>query len=405
MRTGVAIVPRLLRRAAAQVHLWAGVALCLPLVMLGLTGSVLVFEDELRAAFAPARPLDAGGGAHSGKMHSIGEIVAAARAAAPDGYAVQSYVAPGERGEPAAVRLAPPRRGGERGPGGERVRIDVDPVSLQTFPDSESGFLRQVFFLHSTLLLRNRDGRVLVGWFGVAMLVMAVSGLVNWWPRRGRWRAGFVVSRRARGYRLHRELHAAVGIWGLAVLAVVSFAGVYLAFPETVRRGIDLVLPARDLRAAGNAIKVEPVNGASPLDIDGAVALARERVPDSALRFVFLPTRPDQPIRVALTPSGRDRQAPAIMVFVDPWTRRVAEVLDPRQYSLGESLLAWQHALHAGEGLGPVWKGLVFVSGLLPLLFAVTGVTMWQLRRRRRQPTIRQNSALGAAYTAGEAGE
>ena len=198
------------------------------------------------------------------------------------------------------MRLAPSGRGGAAGPSGERVRIDVDPVSLQTYPNPETGFLRQVFFLHSTLLLRNREGRQLVGWFGVAMLVMAISGLVNWWPRRGRWRAGFTVARGARGYRLHRELHGAVGIWGLAVFVVVSFAGVYLSFPESVRSAVNLVLPARDLRGAASAVRVEPVPGAEPLGIDAAVALARERVPDTALRLVFLPARPDQPIRVAL---------------------------------------------------------------------------------------------------------
>jgi uncharacterized iron-regulated membrane protein len=285
------------------------------------------------------------------------------------------------------------------------VRIDVDPVSLQTFQDSDGGFLRQVFYLHSTLLLRNRDGREIIGWLGVAMLVMSVSGLVNWWPRRGRWRAGFGVARGAQGYRLHRELHGAVGIWGLAVFVVVTVAGIYLAFPETLRAAISPVLPARDLRGAAGAIKVEPVKGAAPLGIDAIVALARERVPDTDLRLVFLPARPDQPVRVALLAAGQDRHAPSITVFVDPGARRVVEVFDPRRFSAGETVLAWQHSLHAGEGLGPLWKGLVFLTGFLPLLFAVTGVTMWQLRRRRRPAAAGPNSAADPAYSARQAGE
>ena len=69
-----------------------------------------------------------------------------------------------------------------------------------------------------------------------------------------------------------------------------------------------------------------------------------------------------------------------------PWTRRVVDDLDPQRFSLGERMLAWQHALHAGQGLGWVWKILVFLSGLLPLLFAVTGVAMWRLKRRRELP-------------------
>ena len=59
-----------------------------------------------------------------------------------------------------------------------------------------------------------------------------------------------------------RELHGMAGIWGLVVFLTVSFGGVYLAFPETrAQRSIDPVLPARDLRAAAAAVKVEPVKG------------------------------------------------------------------------------------------------------------------------------------------------
>ena len=387
----------MMRRIFAQLHLWIGLVLCLPLVMLGLTGSILVFEDELHEAFAPARAPAA-----PDQLRSIGDIIAAAQAAAPSGYLPASYVAPAAAGL-AAVRLQPARRGAA---GSERVRIDVDPVSLQTFANPETGFLRQVFFLHSTLLLRNREGRQLIGWLGVAMLAMCVSGLINWWPRRGRWRAAITVARGASGYRLHRDLHGAVGIWGLAVLATVSFAGVYLAFPASIRSAVDVVLPARDLRAAATVVRIDPVTNAERASIDDAVGLARGRFPDAALRVVFLPTRPEQPIRVGLTRPGEERGTPVITVFVDPWARRVVETFDPSGFSLGERLLAWQHALHAGRGFGPVWKGLVFVSGLLPLLFTVTGIVMWRLRQRRRPMAAENQSAIiDQPYAARRAGE
>jgi uncharacterized iron-regulated membrane protein len=35
--------------------------------------------------------------------------------------------------------------------------------------------------------------------------------------------------------------------------------------------------------------------------------------------------------------------------------------------------------------LGHIWRALVFLSGLLPLLFAITGVSMWWLKRARRR--------------------
>jgi uncharacterized iron-regulated membrane protein len=386
------------RNIIRQIHLWLGIALCVPLVLLGLTGSVLVFEDELRDAFGPA-PHVVG----SGPAHSVDEIIAAARAAAPQGYVPQNYMAPEAQNAPAVVRLAP----AQRGPGpGEQLRVEVDPVTLQAYPQQGTDLLRQVFFLHSTLLLKNREGRQLIGWLGVVMLIMGVSGLVNWWPRGREWRTAFSVSRGAYGYRFHRELHGMAGVWGLLVFIVVSFAGVALAFPESVRAIVNPILAARDLRAAATAIKAEPMKGQLAMAIDDAIRLAQQRVPGAQLRLVFLPSRPDQPIRVTMVPEGRDRHAPPVAVFVDPWKRSVLGVQDPREFTAGETLLAWQHAIHAGEALGPIWKLLAFLSGFLPLLFVITGVTMWWLRRRRRQArAVDPEAVLETAYSARRAGE
>src|SRR5215813_3357074 len=104
------------RRLIGQIHLWAGLALCIPFVMLGLTGSVLVFEDELNAIFGPAAGHVAAGGA----ARPTSDVIAAARAVAPAGYVPAGYTAPMAAGELASVRLTPP---GRSGPGADMVRI------------------------------------------------------------------------------------------------------------------------------------------------------------------------------------------------------------------------------------------------------------------------------------------
>jgi uncharacterized iron-regulated membrane protein len=385
----------MIRRIIVRLHLWIGLALCAPLAVIGLTGSILVFEDELQgtAAKRDVRP---------GQISLAADIIAAARAAAPPGFSPSIYLPPAASGSAASVRLTPPQR---ESPGFDSVRVRVDPVTLEAAIDRQAGLLRQIFYLHSTLLLKSREGRQLIGWLGLAMLLMGVSGLVNWWPRRSNWRSAFAVTRRARGYRLQRELHGAAGAWGLAALLTVSFAGVYLAFPETVRSAVGLVFPTRDLRAAVSQARVAPVSGVAPADIDEAIALARAEIPGAVIGLVSLPARPDRPYRVAVFRSGQDRRTPAVAVLVDPWTRRVIVIYDPQHFSLGEKIIAWQHALHAGQGLGWVWKSLVFLSGLLPLLLAISGFAMWRLKRRRQLPAEPGQLVLDRVDPAGRAAE
>src|SRR5437868_824573 len=71
------------------------------------------------------------------------------------------------------------------------------------------GLLTFAHQLHGNFLL-GRDGRgLVVGWLGVAMLTLGITGLVLWWPKKGQWKNAFLVRRAASGLRLHRELHAA----------------------------------------------------------------------------------------------------------------------------------------------------------------------------------------------------
>ena len=142
------------------------------------------------------------------------------------------------------------------------------------------GWLREIFFLHANAGTRDRNGREIGGWFGVAMCVLAVTGIIMQFPTRGRWRQAMVMERGARGYRLLRQLHGVVGFWFWLVLLVVSFSGVWLSFPQAFN-SLTATWGVRDLRPGVAAPRVAPIQDVTPLDVDGAVALARAAGPIS----------------------------------------------------------------------------------------------------------------------------
>ncbi|PKU25626.1 PepSY-associated TM helix domain-containing protein [Telmatospirillum siberiense] len=361
------------RRIVGEIHLWAGLLLCLPLILLGVTGTILVGADHLGGPVKDPARQTAGAA-----VHSVGEIIEAARAAAPDGFIASLYAAPPEPGEPASIRLQ-----SAAGRGTPPIRMEIDGATLTPVTRPEGTALRWLHMLHANLLM-GEDGRHIVGWFGLVMLTLGISGLINWWPRRNRWRAALTMRRGLRGAAFHRALHGVVGIWTLIVFLAVGFSGVALAFPQTMRDLVDVFSPARDLRALAGAIRVQPIPGSRPITVDEAITLAMTAIPDGRLASVALPLRPDQPFRIGLLPSGGLQGSPQIGVFIDPWRRDVVTVLDPRDFSAGESLLAWQHALHSARGLGGAWTTLVFLSGGLPLLFSVTGVALWWIKRAKK---------------------
>lgn len=407
-----------------QLHLWVGLILMLPLVMMGITGAVLVYAHDIEHLLGQGEP----SAKTAGEWCSPSELIEAAKAASKEPGRIPIAVRwPTEVGEPAAVRLSRPGmanerglfRGGDRQPGDQAgqaqnpaqgrvptqspfagsLQILIDPVSLQLL-DTQQGMTSWVRFfhdLHGHIFIAGGLGREIVGWLGVAMLVLGCSGLYLWWPKAGQWAAAFTVRRTAKGVRFNRELHGAVGIWSLVLFLVVNFTGVYLAFPQQISAVVNSVWPGRDMRAAQFQARVEPVRGATTIGLDEALALARERVPDARFLNAFLPTRPDQALRIGMIREGHGEGAPAVTVIIDPWRKSIVDVFDPRTLSTGESIIAWQRALHYGQGLGGGYKFLVFVSGVVIPIFAVTGFLMWWLKRRNRSAGERAKAAILAA--------
>lgn len=402
-----------------QIHLWTGLVLCLPLVLMGITGSILVYAHDIEHLFGQGEPRVT----TVGEWRSPDELVAAAVAASSEPGRVPIAVRwPAEIGDPAAVRLSRPGMASERpaartggsqqgagtvpavSPFAGSLQILLDPVSLQVLETQQAmtGWVRFFHDLHGRLLIPGGTGREIVGWLGIAMLVLGCSGLVIWWPRQGQWKSAFTIRRGAKGLRLHRDLHGAVGIWTLLIFMLVNFTGVYLAFPQQTGAAINAIFPGRDMRAAMFQARVEPVPGATPVGLREAVDLARQSVPDARFLNAFLPTRPNQAIRIGMVRGDHEDGAPVVTVLIDPWRGRVMDVFDPKTMSAGEAIIAWQRALHYGTGLGGLYKFLVFVSGVIIPLFAVTGVFMWWIKRRNRRNTeLAKEAALRLAAGAG----
>jgi uncharacterized iron-regulated membrane protein len=231
-----------------------------------------------------------------------------------------------------------------------------------------------------------------VGWLGIAMLLLGCTGIVIWWPKRGQWSAGFRIRRNARGYWFYRDLHGAVGIWGLVVFLIVSFSGVAIAFPDTVRSIVTFGGAHSAQRIdPRNSPAVEPVKGQKPISLDGAVTLVKAKLPDADIRSITVPAGRTSAWRVMI---GSMDDGPVSVAYVDPWRKQIVALRAPS--GSADTFMAWQRPLHAGGGWGGFWRILVFLSGLLPSLFVTTGIVMW-IKKRRARVRIASSAAVEGA--------
>ena len=369
------------RKGLQTVHLWAGLILSVPFILLGLSGSVLLLQPEVPRFSIPYAP-------GLGKTQSVEHILKAAQAAAPQGMLATRISLPQRPGEPASVRYATPGRAfGGQNQGGNVVYVDAVTLKIlgtgvQARPAQIFQFARQ---LHATLFVDSISGRKIVGWLGIAWTLLMLSGVVLWWPKPGQWRSAFGVKRGSHGVRLNRDLHSAFGFWTALLMLGIGFSGLYLTFPSDFRYAVGTVLPLGQNFSDNSNSAQPPVPSGPPLDLDQTVVLAETKVRDAEPIGIQPALRSGDTEVLTLAPNAYGVGGLTALVIVDPKTRTVTYVDDPRTYAIGEQFVLWQRQVHSGLGFGFLYKALVFSSGFLPLLFAITGVRMWWLKRTQRR--------------------
>lgn len=382
-----------LRRLWLNVHLWLGIGLMLLLIPISVSGGLLVFHDEIDTLINPKRYAVTGADV---AQPASAYLARAAEAVAKDpSKLVPTGVRyPEEPGWPVRVVTRPQQR--SEGPP-RFVTVFLDPPTAQVLDVMEfrSSFIGFLHIFHENLMLPQYSGRQIVGWGGVAMLLLSLTGIWLWWPRNGRFLIGL---RWQRSPQFTFNLHNMLGFWISIPLAVVSLTGIYLSFPQTARNMMSSVATMNPPGPRGFAGDVAQRTN---LSADRALEAARQI--ESAARpvMIFLPTvtnargpqaGPNQPQQSergggrAAGPAWRVQMArgdtEVVTVMVDD--RSGAATLAPSAQS-GDRAASWIRWIHEGSHTGPVWKFLVLLTGVFPPIFAVTGVIMWLKRRANRK--------------------
>lgn len=365
------------RRWWLNLHLWTGLALGAVFALLGLTGSLLVFYPEIDRALNPVlRP-----SAPAAQIASVQAVADRLRGWYPEREGGWRIELPLNENTPVIARYAHPaeRDGRSFSP----LMVTLDPVTLQRTSDRIWGdyLVTWIYDLHYTLLF-DTTGELMVGIIGLVMLLSLISGLWLWWPSLTRWRAVLRPELREGAVRRNYDLHVLGGAYGAVLLIVLALTGAGLALPEQTRSLLDGVLVVKPMPEVAAYAGVDT---AVLIDLDDAVAIAREYFPEADLRWVDVPGIGEGPISIRLHQPGEPgRRFPKTRVWLDPYGGEILAVRDPAENAAGNVVLDWLHPLHNGEAFGLAGRWLAFASGFVPLLLFVTGFIRWRQKQKAR---------------------
>lgn len=376
------------RKVWLKTHLYLGLFAGLIFVLLGLTGSALVFYRDIDEWLNPEMLLTKG----YGERRPLAEVIAAAEKAYP--------------GAPAAVTKPRDRRGvwAVWFPSGPKdsptfTQVLVDPFTGEVTGQRVWGeFLMSFIYKLHYSLHGGTAGAAVVGVAGLLLMVSIGSGVYLWWPlwKKG-WRAGFAIRG---GRRFNYDLHKTVGIVGAPVLLVVAFTGVYLTFPELVKPLVTTF--SRETKTPEDIKSKSPQDG-RPITPERAIEIAAGHFPGASFDHLHPPQGADGAYEIALRQPGEVQHSfGRSQVWIDPRTGEVLHVHDPRHATLADTFIAWQFPLHNGEAFGLVGRWIVFAAGFAPALLYVTGFLLWWRKRKARQRQQRTGTAAAVSTEATE---
>lgn len=373
------------RKNWLAVHLWLGLSLGFLLSIYGITGSILVFHEEidewLSSEMLIVKPPE-----HSAAYQPLVAIFEAGRKVVPTQakHTFASY----PRNDLAAFKLryAVTTADGVR----EIWQVAVDPYTAQVtgkylLDRSDSvipkTFIDFMFKLHYALLITSHDvSTVVVGLSGALLMISVLTGLIVWWPLTGRWRQALTVKPKSGNVRFNYDLHKVSGFYTALVMLPVLFSGIYMVLPHNVVPVLELFSPVTYRYWFQST---PPTANAQAIGMDVAVATAKQRYPTGRPHFIYGAPTPTKTYTVCL--NGVDAPGSLLhrrCVVMDRYSGKILDVDDPTIGTAGEVFTHWQWPLHSGQAFGMTGRIMVFLAGLAcPLLF-VTGVIRWLQKRR-----------------------
>ncbi len=352
------------RKALLTTHLWAGLIAAPFLLVLGLTGAVMVFENEIDDAInAKVSRV-----ATTGPALSLGELESRIDGLHP-GYRIVAAAFPSD--DRHAYGLA------AVGPNGKDVlEVYVDPHTgrIQGTSADVRTAVQSLHMLH-THLLAGRTGQAIVGWGALFLVFLSLSGLVLWWPAKV-----VKVEWGADAKRLVFDLHNTVGAISFLFLFVFAVTGAVIHWDRPTAVWLARITgatPAPEFPRSAPECKDK-----ASLPADQLLATASAAMPGARATWIQMPPG-GRPVRAIFkypedhTPSGRTQ------VFLAPCTGRVLAAISSRQMPAAVRYSSmWNREVHTGDIGGWPTRILMCLFSLSLPAMALTGPLIWWTRRR-----------------------
>jgi len=356
------------RKLWRKIHLYIALTVGIMFAFSGLTGSLLVFYQDIDEYFNPALlTVDP-----ANDYVPLTDITAAAQAAVPDEARLTRLYFP--RHAQAAMKL---RFSVPIGEEDSVLEMMINPFTAEILGQREYGsyLMSFIYKLHYTLVLGD-IGKKFMGVMGLMLLSSVLSGLYLWWPKLSNLFRALTFKRSVNQLRFIYDLHKTIGIYISVVLIVIALSGVYMIFPHYVKPLVGMVSPLTQVGPAEFSRTIGTV--AQRPNINEISNIAHHLFPKAKLQRIYFPLSAGDPYRVIMRQHNEVRKTSgSTQLWINSSDGKVLSVQQPQTMGAGDAFINWMYPLHNGEAFGLLGRIIVFVTGISLVTLYITGLMIW----------------------------
>lgn len=358
-----------MKKPALTLHRVIGIVVSVLMIIIGITGSILVFDKEVN----PALHLQANQVIPIGEKVTLSQVTEIIQNQYP-GEIIQRIILPLDRSDPYHLVLE------ERQEKANKMDVYMNPYSgevLNTYP-RDNRLMKIVNKLH-TKLLAGKVGSFIVGLAGISLLILSITGTILWngWKKLA---AGFKVRWSSKWKNFNYDLHHVGGFIFALLLIIIATTGAFLAFGQPI--------PKLGYWLSGEK-EVKPVSIVQTtnqnLTPDELLANAIAALPEGKPTIYEPAKNIESPVKVRFRLPGEITTEGRSMVFLDQYTGEVLRVENFFRNPWEKQFKDWTNILHEGKFGGLGVAAIYIIIGIVTTGLAITGIVMWSGKKKKNK--------------------
>lgn len=397
-----------IRKFLNDIHLYAGLTCGLIVIAVCLSGTIYVYNTEIREWADSERYFVEA----SGSKKSLDDL----RTELETSLSAEVVGVNVFQGEDRTVQFQVKKEGEER-----PVTYFVSPYSGEILANSiektsAEEFMGYMFSLHRWLLIdkveepilesmTNQElGRFINGVATLLFLLGVITGIFIWVPQKAKnWKQGLKIKWNANWKRVNHDLHNTLAFYSLIFLFIMAVTGPFWSYQwyktgwqktwdiyQAPQAGGNQGGPNPDKGSEKTAeeVKIDPVF----ISLDQLVEKSNSELPYEGNLRITLPNKPDGDVAVSKSRTGFFAKAGADQLTLNPSNLEVKEAKLFSDLTVRQQIGRSVKSLHTGEIFGQFTKFLWFVACLIATSLPITGTLIWWNKHKKKKSSRTEKS-------------